>query len=388
MRSLPICLLIGLVAGCGGNAQPSAPAGLAGGSGPAKRVPPTTEPASMDDRGQDRPGAQAGPADEGLRPYPPPGRLVDVGGYKLHINCSGAGGPAVVLLHGAGDFSFDWTLVQPGVSRFVQVCSYDRAGVAWSDPGPTPRTMKQDAFELRLLLKNAGIKPPYVLVGHSLGGLVVRVYAEQYPEEVAGVVLVDSTHEDTTLMHQGKLVRVRETAKARPIPPVQTIESSPPKPPTPEDLEQAELNTKLFGPPKTDPPFDKLPAEVQKTRLWFRSHPTLSAAADDFWAEELQAMYEARGRLDCPFGVKPLVVMIPSGEAQGSPPPGVSAETWQRLAEEKKGQKIELTKLSCNSKLIAAGKSGHHIQLDEPELVIGAIRQVVEAARSGTRLAR
>src|SRR5262245_51171340 len=89
MRSLPLCLLLGLVTGCGGNAQPPAPAGLAGGSGPAKQAPPTTDRVSTDDRGQDRPGAQATPADEGPRPYPPPGRLVDVGGYKLHINCSG-----------------------------------------------------------------------------------------------------------------------------------------------------------------------------------------------------------------------------------------------------------------------------------------------------------
>src|SRR5919112_1704581 len=86
----------------------------------------------------------------------PPGRLVDVGGYRLHLNCTGGGGPAVVLIAGAGDFSFDWSLVQPQLSRFARVCSYDRAGLAWSDLGPTPRTMRQDAHELRLLLARAG----------------------------------------------------------------------------------------------------------------------------------------------------------------------------------------------------------------------------------------
>src|SRR5918998_5487258 len=94
-----------------------------------------------------------------------PGKMVDVGGYRLHINCAGRGNPTVVLIAGSGDFSFDWGLVQPDVSRLTRVCAYDRAGIAWSDPGPTPRTMRQEAHELRLLLQNAAVKPPYVLVG-------------------------------------------------------------------------------------------------------------------------------------------------------------------------------------------------------------------------------
>src|SRR2546423_10379112 len=99
------------------------------------------------------------------RAYPPPGRLMDVGGYRLHINTTGRGNPTVVLIAGAGDFSFDWSLVQPAVAKFTRVCSYDRAGLAWSDLGPTPRTMRQDAYELHTLLKNARLKAPYVLVG-------------------------------------------------------------------------------------------------------------------------------------------------------------------------------------------------------------------------------
>src|ERR1041384_6036419 len=129
--------------------------------------------------------------------YAPPGKLVDIDGYRLHLNCTGKNGPTVVLIAGAGDFSFDWGLVQPNVSRFARVCSYDRAGLAWSDPGPTPRTMLQDAYELHELLRAAGVKAPYVLVGHSIGGLIARVYAAQYPHDVAGMVLVDPTHEDT-----------------------------------------------------------------------------------------------------------------------------------------------------------------------------------------------
>jgi pimeloyl-ACP methyl ester carboxylesterase len=246
--------------------------------------------------------------------------------------------------------------------------------------------MKQDAHELRTLLKNAGVKPPYILVGHSVGGLILRVYAEQYPDDVAGAVLMDSTHEDGTLMYKGKLARVREMATARPVPAIQTIASSPPKLPTAQDLEEAARIQKLFGPPKTEPPFDKLPPDVQRMRLWVQSNPKLSAEVDDFWAEELQAMHAAREKSPCPLGDTPLVVLVGSRKDSSLPPPGVSAEEWQRLSDEKRRQKVGLTTLSRNSKLVLAEKSGHHIQLDEPGLVIDAIRQVLEVARRGTRL--
>jgi len=317
--------------------------------------------------------------------YAPTGRLVDIGGYKLHIDAAGTGKPTVVLIAGAGDFSFDWCLVQPGVARFTRVASYDRAGLAWSDLGPTPRTMKQDAFELHLLLKKASLPAPYVLVGHSVGGLIARVYAADYPDEVAGVVLVDSTHEDTTLMLQGKLVRVRSTAQVRPIPPVQTMKSSPPKPATDEDKKQAEFNAQMFGPPKIEPPFDKLPPDIQKMRLWALTHPKLSAASDDFWPEELQAMYVGRAASPAPLGDKPLVVIVAAGKGE-SAPPELSADEWKRLNDEKRDQKAGMVNLSRNHELIFADKSEHHIQLDEPELVVGAIRQVVDAVRNHANL--
>jgi pimeloyl-ACP methyl ester carboxylesterase len=318
--------------------------------------------------------------------HSPPGKLVDVGGYRLHLNCTGKSGLTVVLIAGAGDFSFDWGLVQPGVSRFTRACSYDRAGLAWSDPGPTPRTMKQDAYELHTLLKAARIKAPYVLVGHSIGGLIARVYTEQYPDEVAGVVLVDPTHEDTTLMYQGKLVRIREGAKGIAVPPVQTLQSSPPKPPAAEDNEQFEFNQKMFGAPKTEPPFDKLPASTQAMRLWFRSQPPRAAEGSDFWAEELQAMYIARGKTPYQLDDRPLVLILTKPDG-GNPPPGISAEEWKRISDEKRQQKIGLANLSRNSRLIVAGKSGHHIQLDEPHVVTNAIHLVVDAVTRRARLA-
>src|SRR2546430_2574221 len=127
--------------------------------------------------------------------YPAPGKLVDIGGYRLHIHCTGTGSPTVILDAGLGGTSLDWSKVQPAVARFTRVCSYDRAGYGWSDTGPGPRTSQQIVKELHLLLMHAQISGPYLLVGHSVGGLNMRLYAYRYPHEVAGMVLLDSTSE-------------------------------------------------------------------------------------------------------------------------------------------------------------------------------------------------
>lgn len=127
------------------------------------------------------------------RAYPPPGRMVEVGGHSLHINCVGRGSPTVVLDAGSGGFSAQWIRVQREVSGTTRVCSYDRAGMGWSEMGPEPRDAEQISSELYTLLRGANIEGPYVLVGHSFGGLYVRTYAARYPDEVAGVVLVDSS---------------------------------------------------------------------------------------------------------------------------------------------------------------------------------------------------
>jgi pimeloyl-ACP methyl ester carboxylesterase len=134
-----------------------------------------------------------------LRAYPAPGQMVDVGGYQLHLYCSGTnvdGSATVILETGAGSTSAAWALVQPEVAKATQVCSYDRAGMGWSEPGPEPRDAKHIAQELHTLLHNANILGPYILVGWSYGGLYVREYAGQYGDEVAGLVLLDSSHPD------------------------------------------------------------------------------------------------------------------------------------------------------------------------------------------------
>lgn len=125
------------------------------------------------------------------RRYPPPGQLVDVGGYRMHIHCMGEGSPAVILDHVGDTNSAQWGLVQPAVARQTRVCAYDRAGFGWSDPGPAPRDARQSARELRALLANAGLPGPYLIAGHSFGANVARIFAADYPDDVAGLVLVD-----------------------------------------------------------------------------------------------------------------------------------------------------------------------------------------------------
>lgn len=129
--------------------------------------------------------------------YPPPGRMVDVGGFELHVYCTGQGSPTVILDALFPGTVSNWAWVQPELAKSTRVCAYDRAGLGWSDSGPEPRDALRHAQELHALLQNADIDGPYVLVGHSLGGLFSRMFADQYPNEVAGMALVEATNPDT-----------------------------------------------------------------------------------------------------------------------------------------------------------------------------------------------
>ena len=131
--------------------------------------------------------------------YPPLGELVELDGYRLHLYVTGKGTPTVVMLSGVGNDCLVWQLVQPTVAEFCRVCTYDRAGLGWSDMTDNPRTSAFIANELHHLLQHGNIEGPYVMVGHSMGGIYAREYARQYPDEVVGMVLVDSPHEELNL---------------------------------------------------------------------------------------------------------------------------------------------------------------------------------------------
>jgi pimeloyl-ACP methyl ester carboxylesterase len=125
--------------------------------------------------------------------YPPPGQLIDVGGHRLHVNCTGSGGPTVVLEPGLGEVSPAMGWIAPVVARDTRVCVYDRAGRGWSDPADGPQVAVQTTTDLHTLLDHAHIPGPYVLAGHSFGGLYILTFAATYPDQVAGLVLLDST---------------------------------------------------------------------------------------------------------------------------------------------------------------------------------------------------
>ena len=128
----------------------------------------------------------------------PPGQMVDVGGYRLHLKVMGeaSSAPTVILEAGMVSFSSNWAWVQPEVAKVTRVVAVDRAGLGWSDPGPKPRDAGQSARELHTALEKLSIPAPYVLAGHSYGGLAIRAFAALYPDEVAGMVLVDASHPD------------------------------------------------------------------------------------------------------------------------------------------------------------------------------------------------
>jgi pimeloyl-ACP methyl ester carboxylesterase len=302
---------------------------------------------------------------------PPLGRLVDLGGYRLHLHCTGKGKPTVVFSNGAGDFSFDWYLVQTKVSEFTRACSYDRGGEAWSDLGPRPHTIFQEAHDLERLLARGGEEGPFVMVGQSAGSTIVRVFWQEYPREVVGMVLVDGFHEDARLFINGKLVKVRDLSKHRPMPPVRDSVADTDKLTDAELAEIKSMIQKYEIKPTIDPPFEKLPPEIQKLRRWALSRDThFVAMDDDYGPEESALMYDLRHKTEHPLGSLPVIVL---SRSRNEYPKNVA----EQMTKEHEAQQADLTALSANSKQVVVPESGHHIQLDQPAAVIAAIQGLV-----------
>ena len=297
------------------------------------------------------------------RRYPALGEMVDVGGNNLHLNCTGeaGGAPTVVMDSGLGGTVLDWQLVQPELAKSTRVCTYDRASMGWSDPGPQPRTSQQIVKELHTVLGNAGVTGPYVLVGHSFGGTNMQVYASQYPDEVAGMVLVDSALEDEKA--------VALTQSHQPSPLMMKIYAT---------IGLTRLPYTLGGETSglTSPELEDEQAAISS----HRKH--IFAVADE--TSSLEESFDENRTDPMSLGDKPLMVLT-AGTVQLAGT-GLSEEQMNLIDKLHSESQAALTRRSENAKQIIVEDSGHYIQVEQPDLVIDAIRQVVEAARDGSRL--
>lgn len=283
------------------------------------------------------------------RVHPAPGRLVDVGGFRLHINCVGVGSPTVVLDAGLGESSLDWHLVQPELGTTTRVCAYDRAGMGWSDPSPRARTPDNIAQELHTLLVNAGIAGPYVLVAHSLSGKSARLFALHHRAETAGIVLVDARSEyvdalTTPAEHRAFIEAVetqgRQYALAR----------------------QFGI-ARLFGADLSGSP--SLPAETRRLMALMGTQKSAITATSGEAQERAASDQELRARPA--LGALPLIVLV-SDQSIAMVPHWADAQRRQ-------------TALSSEGRMIIASGSSHFIQLDRPRLVIESVREVIASAR-------
>ena len=281
------------------------------------------------------------------RTYPPPGQLVDVGGYRLHINCTGTGDPTVIIDAGLGDWSTMWAWVQPGAAKTTQVCTYDRAGSGWSEAGPLPRNAAQFAKELHTLLQNANIPGPYVLVGHSLGGLPMRVFTDMYPSEVAGVVLIES-------MSPRQFTQASMDATSQLDSPSHAFTILP-------ALGRIGLVRLLARPLGLIP---HLPPEAEKAYLSRMVRPSyLQAYTDDGQGMPASGKQAAAVKT---FGDIRLIVLTAKLDS--------SIPEWQAW-------QTELLQLSSNSQQLFAEKSGHNIEIEQPDAAVAAIVKMVELVR-------
>jgi pimeloyl-ACP methyl ester carboxylesterase len=291
----------------------------------------------------------------------PPGQLIDIGGRQLHVLCSGQGRPTVVLEAGASSFAIDWTLVQRDVTRTTRVCSYDRAGMGWSDP---PGQGSRTTDDLHALLVAAKEPAPYVLVGASRGGLMVRTYALAYPDEVAGFVFVDSSTEDRLFtMVDGQAVAIAEA--------------------TPEQIKKNAPTAPVKVPrrkPQTGAPFDNLPPDLYRLRIVLDER--LIASVPDTVAAEVVAASQESERAS--------LARLRASRSAASPALGDRPTVVLTRGDEKNADReashAALAALSSNSRHAVIAGAGHEIHLFEPAAVVQAIQDVVSSIRTKSRL--
>jgi pimeloyl-ACP methyl ester carboxylesterase len=271
-----------------------------------------------------------------LAATPAPGQLVDIGGYRLHLWCTGDGAPVVILDTGLGGSSADWGFVQPDVARFTRVCSYDRAGMGYSDPGPSPRTARRIASELATLLDRGGITGPVVLVGASIAGLDVRMFASDFPQRAAGLVLVDASHED----------QEQDVPRMAPLVPLLST------------IGGFRLLGVSFG-QRVEALAPSVQPYARATRFRAAGY---QAAADEIihFPESASEVRSSRRTLAIP------VLVVTSGRG--------ASESWRRLQRDQ----ASLSERGC---LIVAQQAGHLVAVDQPGVVVDAIRTVVETTR-------
>jgi pimeloyl-ACP methyl ester carboxylesterase len=305
---------------------------------------------------------------------PPPGQLVDVGGFRLHVKCDGAGAPTVVFDAALGGSSISWAWVQPEIARTNRTCIYDRAGYGWSDAGPFPRTAGRMVDELRTLLQRSGVDPPYVLVGHSFGGLVMRIFAARYRSDVVGLVLVDPAHpEDWVTPAPKEQIKIdrgvrlcRYGAGAARVGIARLVAALG----SAGIFGAARLIVRIISRGQLKREDEGILAPVWKLP------PEARAPLRQFWTDEKffrslgshieSVCVSARETLDAGrdgYGDLPLITI-------SSTDPGD-----YRLR-----QQDALASLSSHGRHIIASNSGHWIPLDEPDTVIRAIRGVLSEA--------
>lgn len=284
-----------------------------------------------------------GPAS--MSAYPAPGKRVFVRDHYMHINCRGTGGPTVVMDSGLGGTSLDWARIQPKIAEYTRVCTYDRSGYGWSDSGFGPRTSATLVHELRLLLEAANVMGPYVLVGHSFGGFNVRLFANEYPEDTAGLVLVDAAHEQ-------QFERLEHAS------------SGPRLAPRGEFV--------LFTQPTVS---SDLPRPLQRIALALMSTTAAMGAVRGELAGFRLSAKQVAAHAWLPE--VPMVVVTRGEQAWPETPEGNLKESiWRDMQDElahRNGRAIHLI----------AQYSGHYIPLEEPEVVFNAVCIAVETARAG-----